>query len=188
MLRRGGVEITGFVSDISGGPVAHARVRASKSEWRDLEPGPMVETDARGAFALWVKPGIVHVTATADGYSAGRDSGSAPGRFAIALAPEATVAGMVVDGRTNQPLQGVSVLISEADSRWGADVKKTVSDAEGQFFVAQLPAGRYSASVRNAIGYGRSEGSVLAGLGQQVGGLTVTGRLSRTERGSPFAE
>ena len=56
-VQHGGVAITGSVSDISGGAIAHAHVRATASRWGNSPTTPPVETDDAGKFALWVARG-----------------------------------------------------------------------------------------------------------------------------------
>src|SRR5665647_44620 len=52
-LRSGGVEVTGTVADISGGPIAHAKVRATGGRWGQGASTPVSETDDKGAFSIW---------------------------------------------------------------------------------------------------------------------------------------
>ena len=59
-LPAGGVEVSGTVSDIAGGPIAGAQLRAGDA---------VGETDAGGTFTLWLEPGSASVEATADGYA-----------------------------------------------------------------------------------------------------------------------
>jgi hypothetical protein len=171
VLRRGGVEIKGTVSDITGGPIANALVRSRRS-WN--EPlSPPAETDATGAFVLWVDPGDVVVEASAEGYASARDRGTAPGTFDLLLTPESSLAGTVVDALTGQPVAGVSV---EADGEWsgaGDTDPRDITDDKGGFRIARLVPGRYVATARSASGYGASAGSTLVGLGQHVDGVVV---------------
>src|SRR5207302_6384307 len=73
VLAKGGVEITGTVADITGGPIAHAFVRAHEGGWSSDGDFPALETDEAGKFSLWVRPGEVEVKAVADGYAEGID-------------------------------------------------------------------------------------------------------------------
>lgn len=172
VLRPGGVELTGVVSDISGGPVAHARVRAHAGRWGEGAPGPIVETDDTGAFSVWVKPGRLRVEASAEGYASASESAEAPGTVELLLTPESSLAGTVVDATTGAPVEGVHVKVSTSQWSWDED-GRALTDAEGKFRVARLTPGRYSATARTEHGYGRSEGSTLVGLGEHVDGVTV---------------
>ena len=173
VLRSGGVEITGTVNDISGGPIAHAKVRALGGRWGQGASTPVTETDDKGAFSLWMAPGQAQVTATADGYASAQESGRAPGVFELLLTPESSLSGIVVDARTGTPVEGAKVNVSPAEWRFGEGGGTERTDAHGKFRVERLTPGRYTATARTEHGYGTTEGSTLVGLGQQVEGVVV---------------
>ncbi len=173
LLTPGGVEITGVVNDISGGPIAHARVRAEVGMWGEGGETPPTETDERGAFALWVPHGSVQVTARADGYAAGQQRGRAPGTFEVLLTPESSLSGLVVDARTDKPMAGVDVSIERTQWEGFFIYSRKRTDASGAFRIEGLSPGRYVTTVRGEKGYGRSEGSTLVGLGEHVTGVVV---------------
>ncbi len=172
-MRPGGVEVTGIVSDLTGGPIANAKVWAS-GDWSDrTRATALTETDAQGKFSLWVKQGNIRVTAAADGYADNEESATAPGKLEILLTPESSLAGTVVDAATNEPVEGARVQVG-ASSEWGWDSGETVfTNAQGAFRVTRLTPGRYVAVSRTERGYGRTEGSTLVGLGQHVDGVVV---------------
>ena len=170
-LRGGGVEITGTVSDITGGPVANARVRASAGRWGGGTQGPPVETDAQGKYSLWSRPGGVRVTAGADGYAEASEMGDAPGTVDLLLTPESSLTGTVVDAKTGAPIEGARVSVQT--SMFGWDRQSERSDAQGKFRVHGLTPGRYVAEATTESGYGRTEGSTLVGLGQHVDDVIV---------------
>ena len=172
-LRGDGVEITGVVSDVTGGPVGHALV-TENTDWWESDLRPLVETDDQGHFSMWVKPGDVHVSASADGYAPGSDDGQAPGSFQILLTPESSLAGTVVDAKSGEPVPGVLVSVAPGEWDWGGDGDNSdVSDEHGAFRVSRLAPGRYKAHASSAHGYGVSAGSTLVGLGQHVEGVVV---------------
>lgn len=170
-LDPGGVEVTGTVSDITGGPVAAAQVRASRGRWGGRMQGPPVETDAAGRFTLWTAPGTVRLTARADGYADASEAGQAPGTIDLLLTPESSLTGTVVDARTGEPIEGARVSVQSSGYGW--DRESDRSDARGKFRVHGLTPGRYVAEATSERGYGRTEGSVLVGLGQHVDGVVV---------------
>ncbi len=161
VLRAGGTEIAGTVSDVGGGPIRRAQVRAAaETGW-----GIAVETDDQGHFSLWTAPGTVVVEAVADGYDADREEVRSPGTVALILTPESSLAGTVVDAATGAPVEGVHVELGpQLDD---------LTDAHGQFTIARLPPGRYVATARSPHRYGHADGSTLVGLGQHVEGVTV---------------
>jgi Carboxypeptidase regulatory-like domain/PDZ domain len=169
-LDPGGVEITGTVSDITGGPVANAKVRAGAGRWGGVQ-GPPVETDTQGKFAMWVRPGGVRVTASAEGYADASEYAQAPGTIDVLLTPESSLVGTVVDAATGAPVEGARVSVASAGFGW--DQKSDRTDAQGKFRVHGLTPGRYVAEAKTERGYGRTEGSTLVGLGQTVDDVVV---------------
>jgi protocatechuate 3,4-dioxygenase beta subunit len=170
-LDAGGVEVSGTVSDITGGPVAHAKVRARGGRWNGTY-GPPVETDAQGKYSLWTRPGGVNVNASADGYADADEYVQAPGTVDLLLTPESSVSGTVVDAKSGEPIEGARVSVTQAMWGWGGR-NGDRTDAEGKFRVKGLTPNRYVAIAVSERGYGRTEGSVLVGLGQSVDGIVV---------------
>jgi protocatechuate 3,4-dioxygenase beta subunit len=171
VLRRGGVEITGVVLDISGGPIAHAQVRAATRSGR---LGVAIDCDDQGRFSMWVARGALAVTASADGYAPGSQEGSAPGHVEIRLTPAASLAGTVVDAATDQPVAGARVTVFNVrEGGWYDPAGSDDTDADGKFRIEPLEPGRFLANAITARGYGRSSGSTLVGLGQHVDGVVV---------------
>lgn len=169
VLRKGGVELTGTVSDINGGPIANARVRAQN--WDSEAAGaPITTSDAQGHYKLWTRKGAISVTATADGYADGDEGGYAPGTVDIKLTPESAIAGVVKD-ESGAVVAGASVTISGAAffSRSSSDI----SDEQGRFRITRLKPGRFKPEATAASGYGMARDSVLLGLGQVVEGVEV---------------
>lgn len=171
-LRAGGVEVTGVVSDLTGGPVGKARVWADAGGWRSRGALVATETDDHGTFSLWVAPGQLALTATADGYADGNETIHAPGKAEILLTPESSVAGTVVDATSGQPVEGARVMVGPTEWAWDGGAT-TFTDAQGTFRLTRLTPGRVVAVARTEHGYGRTDGSTLVGLGQHVDGVVV---------------
>ncbi|MBA3818176.1 MAG: carboxypeptidase regulatory-like domain-containing protein, partial [Deltaproteobacteria bacterium] len=171
-LRPGGVELTGTVSDVTGGPIANAKVSGGGNRWTGGSARAATETAADGTFSLWVAAGGVAVIAWADGYASSTEWTKAPGKVELLLTPESSLAGTVVDAATGAPVEGARVLVGTND--WGWDSGDTTfTDAQGAFRRSRLTPGRYVAVARTDRGYGRTEGSTLVGLGQHVQGVVV---------------
>ena len=170
VLTKGGAEITGTVADLTGGPVAHASVRA---ELDDKTPGPAIEADDAGRFSLWVAPGTIEVTAEADGYVGGSDRGTAPGTLRIVLTPESSLSGTVVDSKTNDPIGGLEIEASSGRYTSWTGPPGDVTDEQGHFRIDHLRPARYVVLARGPHTVGSSEGSTLVGLGQHVDGVVV---------------
>lgn len=164
-LRTGGVEITGSVLDLTGGVVAHARVWSGR-ERRVLGS---TETDERGRFSMWVAPDYTTIHATADGYDESEEWIDPPAKdIEIVLTPESALAGTVIDAASGQPVEGARVQLGD----WNG-AESTFSDAQGKFRLGKLSPGRYVIYARTDHAYGRTEGSSLVGLGQNVDGVIV---------------
>lgn len=170
VLGPGGVEVTGTVSDVSGGPIAHALVRAAGDDAEADGAGAAAETDGAGVYALWVAPGKRTVTAVADGYTPGEDTCRAPCKLDLRLLPESSLAGTVVDAATGGPVAGVRVVAFSEGDAGEADI----TDDGGRFQLTRLSPGRYTAVARAPTGYGRSAGSTFVGLAQHAGPISVT--------------
>ncbi|HWO19602.1 MAG TPA: carboxypeptidase regulatory-like domain-containing protein [Kofleriaceae bacterium] len=173
-LRKGGVEITGTVADLTGGPIAGAKVWASASFGRRARAAVHGEADEQGKFSLWVEPGIVSISASAEGYTEAEEWGRAPGTFELLLTPESSLAGTVVDAETSAPVAGARVSLSTTnDWLWDDEQDGAQTDEQGRFRISRVAPGRHVVIARSERGYGRTEGSTLVGLGQHVDGVTV---------------
>ena len=180
VLPAGGVEVSGTVSDIAGGPIAGAQLRAGDA---------VGETDAGGTFTLWLEPGSASVEATADGYAPSTWNGNAPDHVELQLTPESSLSGTVVLP-SGEPLADAQVGIAGLD--WRQPSVDTTSSEDGSFHADRLAPGRYSITVRSAHAYGTSAGTVLVALAEHTDGIVVsvvlrsriTGTLA-TEDGAP---
>jgi protocatechuate 3,4-dioxygenase beta subunit len=172
VLTPGGVEVTGVVEDVSGGPIAGAVVSVSLGRWLGGDHVGAV-TDATGSFTLWTQPGEVSLRASADGYAPGAVDAAAPSRqVAIYLTPESSLTGVVVTAGDRRPVAGAVV---EAGGDWtdGAGGGRTRTDEAGRFRLDRLAPGRWKPVAQGDGWYGEAADSVLLGLGQSVDGLVI---------------
>ncbi|HVV86327.1 MAG TPA: carboxypeptidase regulatory-like domain-containing protein [Kofleriaceae bacterium] len=176
VLAPGGVEVKGIVEDVSGGPIADARVSvASDSWWR--RGSSYGRSDAQGHFSLWAAPGAARLTAEAEGYAAGEANAVAPAQAVeILLTPESSLGGVVVDADSRAPVADVLVQVGDGEGDdsfgWGGgDSART--DAQGRFRLERLKPGRYKPTASGRGVYGEPADSVLLGLGQHVDDVTI---------------
>ncbi len=166
VLTPGGSELAGTVSDVSGGPIARATVSTEVA-------AVAAETDEAGRFVLWVGPDMGTVWARADGYVP--DYAHVRGRepVEVQLLPEASISGVVVDGVSNEPMQGIAVDATtyRGPNRPAQDA--VVTGPDGRFRIGGLRPERYAVVANGPGTYGRSESSVLVGLAQHVDGVVV---------------
>jgi carboxypeptidase family protein/PDZ domain-containing protein len=170
VLGAGAVALRGTVSDVSGGPVARAHVRAASRTGR---ASVFTDTDDQGRFVLWLAPGKAHVFAVADGYARTDERAVAPGTVELLLTPEGSLSGTVIDAVTKQPRAGAQIDVVGLERGERSGRGSTLADERGAFRVARLIPGRYLVHAYDASGYGMSDGSVLVGLGQHVDGVVV---------------
>ena len=168
-LRDGGIELTGTVVDVTGGPIAGAVVVASGRHSADSSV--VVRTDEHGRFAMWVGGDGQRLVAHADGYASGTTHATPPADVAIALTPEATFAGVVVDGETRVPVANARIVIQPSD--YETPGQTTFCDARGEFRVRGLMPGRVQAEARTEHAFGHLAGSRLLEIGTHLTGAVV---------------
>lgn len=176
VLAPGGVEVSGTVSDINGGPIADAWVEvASGFRWWRGGGGATTRSDVDGKFTVWVAPGTIHASASADGYAPGSIESRAPTKLLeILLTPESALAGIVVEAGTGKPVPDATVYLQPDWSGGdGGDYKWARSDADGRWRIARLRPGRYKPTAQALGKFGEPAASVLLGLGQTVDGIVI---------------
>jgi len=171
-LRGGGVEIHGVVQDLSGGAVEGAVVSAG-----GVFAGSgmaFATSGAEGAFSLWVAPGQPQVWARAEGYAGGGDRGAAPGhRFELFVTPEAVLVGKVVRAGSGEPVEGARVTAQRGDTFFGGGNGASITDAGGNFRVAQLSPGAYKPNVEADDAVGMAAEQVVLGLGETSQSIVI---------------
>ena len=157
LLDRGGVEVRGVVRDLSGGEVPGAEVQS-------VDAFAVAGDD--GAFALWVLPGELSISARADGYAEGQSHGVAPGHdFQIFLIPEAVLLGQVVRASDGAPVEGAKVY-AEGESFVAMRSGSAFTGADGRFRIDGLEPGAYKAIAEADDAYGVADAQVVLGLGE----------------------
>ncbi len=174
VLATGAVEVRGTVGDINGGPIADAWVSVGGG-WRwSGAAAARTRSGEDGTFRVWVAPGNIHASASADGYAEGNAEGKAPTtQLEILLTPESVLAGTVVEAGTNKPVAGATVSVQgnwqDGDGGYGFGI----SDEAGRWRITRLGPGRYK-PVAQALGkFGEPASSVLLGLGQTVEDIVI---------------
>jgi len=146
-LHSGGRQLTGTVVDVGGGPVAGALVSA-----RGVRTSGTL-TDDEGKFRLSLPEGSYTVTASEPDYQSTKTHATMLGRDAeieLSLVPGATLAGVVLDRRTGQPMPNMTLdwdySVRRGAARSGgaaAPHERVVTDEAGRFDLRQLSAGQY---------------------------------------------
>jgi hypothetical protein len=172
VLEPGGAQISGVVSDASGGTVAGATVLAHFA-LEGLAPSrmlsQMVVTNDDGAFAMSVPAGVVTVVGYAEGYSVTRQPGIAPARgLHVVLTPEASISGFVLSHPDRVPVAGV-----EVHARSLGSYAIATSDHEGAFALKGLRPGAYSIEAWGRGYRGRVSGMVSVEVSDVAANLVV---------------
>ncbi|HTV22696.1 MAG TPA: carboxypeptidase-like regulatory domain-containing protein, partial [Polyangiaceae bacterium] len=145
-LEPGGVDISGRVADMSGGPVANALVlMRSDAEGRSVS---LAFSNEDGRFASTTAAGVVHVEVRADSYAPGVRDVSAPVEgLLIGLVPSSTLIGTVIDAATGRGLEDVEVRATNRDGLRGGPFE-AVTTADGGFAIEAVPTGGYELVAR----------------------------------------
>ena len=175
-LTEGGRVLSGTVTDVSGGPIAGARIDAAKLGGR-ARPGAAVATTMTGAdgkYTLSVAEGQLLVAARSPDYAAQAryvDVGAAGATADFALVPGGVIEGVVLDERSKQPAGGASVsarrdsasiMLAEGGAR------TVTAGPDGRFRIAGLRPGAYELGAKADARRTRSPTQVGIGVAEQV--------------------
>ena len=185
MLERGGVLVAGRVEDMMGGPVdgvtlvlrqhpsAGGADPLTFGAWGDKAPLVTLSGED-GRFEAFVHPGEIAWQTYAEGYASTKGSTTTPvADLSIRVAPEAVLAGVVVDAESGAPQSGVRVIAwadpgSLSHASGGAD-----TDADGRFRITGLPPGRYKPWASAPGRLGIAERSAALGPGESAEDLRI---------------
>lgn len=160
----GGVEARGVVQTLAGEPIAEANVAT-------LGPAKaLTQTDASGAFTLWVPNETPVFVAWADGFADTTQSGSTTQALTIRLRRESVLTGRVVDAETGAPLPQARVRAGFA----GQGIDPLVyTDDNGAFRIPGLTPGRYEPTARTEQGFGTVSSPLVLGERSPTGQVTI---------------
>ncbi len=175
-LADGGRTLSGTVTDVSGGPIAGARIDAAKLGGR-ARPDAAVATTMTGAdgkYTLSVAEGQLLVAARSPDYAARSryvEVGSAGAHADFALVPGGVIEGVVLDDRSKQPVGGATVLArrDSASIMLAEGGARTVTAGpDGRFRIAGLRPGAYELAAKAEARRTRSPTQVGLGVAEQV--------------------
>jgi hypothetical protein len=180
VLDAGGATVRGTVTDIGGGPIADARVRAMQDDmaaFRGKKGGYVAVTGADGTYQLTLPDGAWNAVATQVDYTSARKSFALAGQpitVDFRLTPGATIRGQVVSRIDGVPVPGAVVRASggTTGSRREGNAS-AVADAEGNFTLKGLGSGSIKITA-TARGYASTAPTRVAlGIGESVDGVKV---------------
>lgn len=172
ILQGGAVELRGVVKDLSGGTIEGAWVRSGGMFYgTGIAYG---RTGPDGEFSLWVRPGQPRVSAQAEGYAGGSDSGVVPGHhFEIFMTPEAVLVGKVVGASDGSPVADAAVSADRGDHFAGTGTGTTRTDASGNFRLDQLMPGAYKPRADADDGHGVAREQTILSLGETSAPIVI---------------
>ena len=192
-LAAGGRALTGVVTDVSGGPIAGARIDAARAGGmaRPDRAIATTMTSADGRYRLTVAEGPLFVGARSPDYAAQSrlvEVGAGGATADFALVPGGVIEGVVLDDKTRRPVAGAAVTARrDASTIALAEARRHGATAgpDGRFRIAGLRPGAYELDARH--GARRTQAATLVGLGvaEQLGdvellvgaGLAIRGRV-----------
>jgi RNA polymerase sigma factor (sigma-70 family) len=156
-LKRGGIRLSGRVSDAGGGIIAGAALRALAMGAGGRPDGSRTFLDLaddQGAYEMVLPRGSYRLAADADGYGAETTQLrlDLPRTQDFFLKPAARISGRVIDEQEN-PIAGAEVRI-ESDAvvlrpSRASITRQTLSNAEGVFAFSGVPPGSFRVSARS---------------------------------------
>jgi len=191
-LEKGGVTLSGHVTDSGGGPVSAADVRAHRIG-KDSGDVFQVVADGQGAYKITIPKGEYMLAADAEGYAPDEKyvRATLDQTLDFKLNPAATLRGRVVMRDGGAPVAGAEVTIGSSEL-WWMNAKKATSDAQGIFEFKDLDPGDYDLSAQKGPLVGhlpRKVGVTLAGFTGdvtiQVDRARIIAGHVRAQNGSP---
>lgn len=154
-LQAGGNLIEGTLTDIGGGVVEGALVRAQQTNgWGTIGMNNATVSDAEGHYRMTVPDGGWRITAGGVDYTAASrniEVRQGPGRADFALIPGGTIHGRVLSNLTRKPVADATVGFThyvQRDGGFSSDTSepeaRAVTDSEGRFRLGPLAPGEYS--------------------------------------------
>ncbi len=134
--------LAGYVEDSAGDPIVAAIVTVEESTRT---------TNATGYYNFTLSAGTYNVTADAAGYAASGEhmviitEGEVTWQNITLLLNSGTLAGQVVDEKTGDPVEGALIVV-----RLGDVSRQDLTDADGNYSIDLLEAGRYNVNASKA--------------------------------------
>jgi protocatechuate 3,4-dioxygenase beta subunit len=193
----GGRSLTGVVTDVSGGPIAGARIDAARLE-ASIRPGNAIATAITGGdgrYEIAVAEGQLFVAARSPDYAAQSrvvDVGATGATADFALVPGGVIEGIVRDDKTGEPVAGAIVLgrrdnsaamfLAESSGHAG------VAGADGKFRLGGLRPGVYELHASAQARRSKTETIVGLGVAEQASGVEILVGVGPVVRGKVVDE
>ena len=184
-LQPGGAELSGQVTDVLGGSVGGAQVRAVFGPPTALS-ATTVTADAEGRFSVFVGAGdYATLLASAPDYASAQSEWAAPAKgIKLILTPESSISGRVVLRGEGVPVAGVSV--RARDARWPNQEREdahAVSGDDGGFILHGVYPGPQQLIARSSRYFGELNTPLSVGLAEHVRDVVLEVDAAATLRG-----
>lgn len=206
-LAAGGRVLSGLVTDVSGGPIAGARIDAAAlgGGAARIRPSAAVATTMTGAdgrYAVSVAEGQLLVAARSPDYAAQSryvDVGAAGATADFALVPGGVIEGVVLDDRSKQPVAGAIVSArrdSAAIMLAEGGPQRATAGPDGRFRLGGLRPGAYELIAKADVRRTRSPTLVGLGVADQISDVqllvgktpVVRGKVVEDGTGAPIPD
>lgn len=144
------------VVDVLGAPLGGSAVSLEGRPLGFTDEGGILELRADTARLALPRSGILAVRC--EGYADVHKLVATTGRVRVSLVPEATIAGVVLERRTNEPVGALRV---------ATGARSTVADDQGRFRFRGLPPGAHALRAHGRGYAGETSRPVVVGLGTQ---------------------
>jgi protocatechuate 3,4-dioxygenase beta subunit len=189
-LARGGVTLTGVVTDATGGPVGGARIDASALDGL-ARPGDAIAstlTSSDGKYTMTVAPGHLLVAASDADYAPQArhvEVGTTGAKADFQLVPGGVIEGIVRDETTREPV--AAIVIAERDegaARFGEVGRHhAAAKADGKFRLTGLRPGSYELAATAGKRVSHAPTVVGLGVAEQIADVEILVGASATVRG-----
>ena len=199
-LMNGGRQLVGTVTDVTGGPIAGARIDAARLTAL-VQPEAAVATtlsETDGTYQITVGEGPLLVAASSPDYASQSqhvEVGTAGARADFTLVPGGTLEGIVRDERSHDPVAG-AIVTGRHDGGGGVVLAsgshRVTTGADGRFRIGGLRPGAYALTARAKTRVTKTPTIVGIGVAEQASGvellvgsgLLVSG-VVRDDKGTP---
>lgn len=189
-LAAGGRMLSGTVTDVTGGPIAGARIDAARLT-RRAEPDDAIATTLTGSdgkYRLTVADGALLVAASSPDYapqSRRVEVGPAGAVADFALVPGGVIEGVVRDERSHEPVPGATVSARRGPAMLLAETaaRRATSGADGRFRIGGLRPGAWDLGARDHARTTRHPTVVGIGVAEQISDVELLVGVAPVVRG-----
>lgn len=188
-LQTGGLELSGAITDVGGGPIEGVLVRVDSMEgpnFAGMNRAPLAAvSDENGEYVTYLKEGRYVITTYHPDYVGVfrmTQMEGGPRRENLELIPAASIEGVVLNRADKKPVANASVTFSDARngqagmgfrSNFSVDGRQVLTDDQGRFALTGLYSGVVKVDARAPHFAAREPVEVQVGIGETVTDVEV---------------